>query len=156
MFTGLYLIGLWYIIVSALAFFLFILIAAIVYWIGTLGIHNLVKRFQMSIPNNRTTVLHVQNLTCFLLLCLIATVAQIYMIMMYSGTDKIVPTDETARYLHKSFVFELTFGIAFIFETLTSLIAGHLILLYSRDSKSDIKQDPITGMEVPSLIFVFS
>ena len=78
------------------------------------------------------------------------------MIMMYSGTDKIVPTDETARYLHKSFVFELTFGIAFIFETVTSLIAGHLILLYSRDSKSDIKQDPITGMEVPSLIFVFS
>ena len=36
------------------------------------------------------------------------------------------------------------------------MIAGHLIILYSRDAKSNLRADPITGMQVPSLIFVYN
>ena len=70
---------------SVVAFFLFILTAVTVYWYGVLGINNLVKRFSMSIPNKSTTMLHVQNLSCFLCLALVAIVSQVFMVAMYSG-----------------------------------------------------------------------
>ena len=43
-----------------------------------------------------------------------------------------------------------------MFDSISTLIAGHVIVLYSRDAKSNLRVDPLTGMKVPSLIFVYN
>ena len=60
------------------------------------------------------------------------------------------------KYLQYSFDFEIIFTIGITFEFLASIIAGYLIILYSKDEKSNLRTDPITGMDVPSLIFVYN
>ena len=85
------------------------------------------------------------NLSLFLLMLFITTASEILMVLMYSGVDNSVPESETANYLRRSEHFEIVFGVAFIFETMTSMIAGYLIILYSRNKNVDIHEDPITG-----------
>ena len=74
----------------------------------------------------------------------------------YGKLGEPVPVDETAIYIKKTTIEEILFTIAFFTETLASLIAGYLIIQYSRNEKSNLREDPVTGMEVPSLIFVFN
>ena len=60
------------------------------------------------------------------------------------------------KYLKASTRFEIIFAVGAILEVITSLIAGKLIILYSEDPKSNLHLDPITGLSVPSLIFVYN
>ena len=64
--------------------------------------------------------------------------------------------DDEITYLKDSFNFEISFAVVIFFEFLLSIIAGHLIIRYSQDKKSNLKVDPLTGMNVPSLIFAFN
>ena len=93
------------------------------------------------------------NIT-FLMLTEIVACASIG--ISYGKLGEPVPVDETAIYIKKTTIEEILFTIAFFTETLASLIAGYLIIQYSRNEKSNLREDPVTGMEVPSLIFVFN
>ena len=45
--------------------------------------------------------------------------------------------------------------MGFCFEFVGSMIAGYLIMVYSKETDEiDLRLDPITGIKVPSLIFV--
>ena len=50
----------------------------------------------------------------------------------------------------------MQFGTAYIFEFICSIIIGHLIIAYSKDKKAGLYIDPITNLEVPSLVFVYN
>ena len=67
-----------------------------------------------------------------------------------------IPEDQTTEYLKRSIYDCAFFLTAFVTETVASLIAGYLMVKYSRNEKSNLREDPVTGMEVPSLIFVFN
>ena len=59
------------------------------------------------------------------------------------------------EYLKAYFASEIVHSIGFCFEFITSIIAGHLIMLYSREpDDNSLRLDPISGIKVPSLIFV--
>ena len=60
------------------------------------------------------------------------------------------------QYLKSSARFEIFFALVVIFEVITSIIAGKLIISYSEDAKSNLRVDPITGLTVPSLVFVYN
>ena len=46
--------------------------------------------------------------------------------------------------------------MCFVVDSVTIMIAGYLILEYSKDDRSNLRKDPITEMDVPSLIFVYN
>ena len=114
------------------------------------------KRLELTMPNRRATCMHLFNLTLFLVICFVATVTGLLMVQLYSGDDNKIKDKDVAIYLQDSYRFEISFGLAYLFDSISTLIAGHVIVLYSRDSKSNLRVDPLTGMQVPSLIFVYN
>ena len=78
------------------------------------------------------------------------------MLNMYSGDQMIVEGPDVPSYLTVSFAFELSFAIGYFFESLTCFIAGHLIVLYSENERATLRKDPITHLEVSSLVFAFN
>ena len=60
------------------------------------------------------------------------------------------------EYLKSSARFEYIFAMGSTLEIFASMFAGKLIILYSEDPKSNLLLDPITGLSVPSLIFVYN
>ena len=100
--------------------------------------------------------MHLFNLTLFLVICFVATVTGLLMVQLYSGDDNKIQDTDVAIYLQDSYRFEISFGAAYLFDSISTLIAGHVIISYSRDAKSNMRVDPITGLQVPSLIFVYN
>ena len=61
-------------------------------------------------------------------------------------------------FLKLNTAFLVSFGVAYLFEFMTNMVAGYLILNYSGEatSRRDPTVDPVTGLEVPSLVFVYN
>ena len=155
-FTVAFVLGIFWFLVSILGFMLMLLIALGLYMRGLIGIRAIVQRFELTIPKERASCLHLVNMVLFLIVMIAVTTSQIFMVHLYSGADEIVKDQNVEEYLKTSFIFELTFSFAFIVESVTCLIAGYLILKYSENVRSNFRKDPITGLEVPSLVFVFN
>ena len=58
-------------------------------------------------------------------------------------------------YLETYFFCEITHAVEFCFEFVGSIIAGCLIMIYSKETEeTNLRLDPLTGINVPPLIFV--
>lgn len=77
---------------------------------------------------------------------------------MFDGLDKdyIVEDANEADYLQRSAAFEIVFALGFFFDFICSVIIGYLIIIYSQEQKAGLYIDPITNLEVPSLVYVFN
>lgn len=87
-FTVISLTGLKYFLSSVLAFALMILFSACVYLRGLWGIRDIVKRFELTMPNRQVTCLHFTNMTMFVLLIILTTVTEVLMLRLFSGSTK--------------------------------------------------------------------
>ena len=144
--------------ISCIAFMSMILCSAIVYLQGLNGITYLVRRFELTIPNERTKWIHFTNMALFVVLTILSMITEIVMLNMYGGTNEKgqIETNNVDLYLHRSFTFELCFTFAYMFEFACSIIMGYLIIAYSKDNKANLYIDPITNLEVPSLVFAYN
>ena len=81
--------------------------------------------------------MHLFNLTLFLVINFVATVTGLLMVQLYSSDDKKIADKDVTIYLQDSFRFEISFAVAYLFDSISTLLAGHVIVLYSRDAKSN-------------------
>ena len=144
--------------IACIAFMLMILCSAIVYLRGLNGITYIVRRFKLTIPNKRVKWIHFTNMVMFLMMTILTTMTEIFMLKMYRGTYSRhkIDSENVERYLDRTFIFELFFTLAYIFEFICSIIMGYLIIAYSKDNKANLYIDPITNLEVPSLVFAYN
>lgn len=135
-----------------------ILCSAIVYLRGLNCITDNVKRFELTIPNKRAKWLHFINMAMFVVMTILSTATEISMLQMYGVANNygVIESDKVERYLNRVFIFELFFTLAYVFEFIVSIIMGYLIIEYSKDNKANLYIDPITNLEVPSLVFAYN
>ena len=76
--------------------------------------------------------------------------------LSYERVGEEIPEDKVNMFLRRTLYVNALLILCFVTETVASLIAGYLMVKYSRNEKSNLREDPVTGMEVPSLIFVFN
>ena len=108
-------------------------------------------------PNQQATRLHFLILTMLFFMVFVMCVSEILLYKQVNNNPQSkVQTEHMDQYLKSSARFEIIFAIGAILEILTSMFAGKLIILYSEDPKSNLLLDPITGLSVPSLIFVYN
>ena len=130
-FAALTILGFFVMATSILCFLLMILTAVSLYAYGLWGIHRIVTRFELTLPSQRASCLHIFNMTMLLVGVFATCVNEFVMFHMYDGKDKKVEDSNEEQYLKDSFNFEISFSVAFAVDVLTSLIAGHLIKEYS-------------------------
>ena len=88
LFTALSAIGFKYFFVSITAFVLMIMKSMGVYLYGLIGIRTLVKRFQLTFPNERVTCIHFTNMTFFVILVVSYAISEILLLQMYTEVDR--------------------------------------------------------------------
>ena len=94
----------------------------------------------------------------FVVMTILSTATEISMLQMYGVANNygVIESDKVERYLNRVFIFELFFTLAYVFEFIVSIIMGYLIIEYSKDNKANLYIDPITNLEVPSLVFAYN
>ena len=153
LFTIIQTIGIFYEKAALIGQVIFVFLAAAMYWTGIMGIKALVNKFKLSMPNKRASRIHLINVTS-LVLTEMAAAASIQ--ISYGKVGQKIPEDKTETYLRRSMYEAGLLVLCMVLELAASLIAGHLIVCYAKNEKSNLTKDPVTGMEVPSLIFVFN
>ena len=104
-------------------------------------------------PNRKASRIHFLNISS-LVFTEIAAAASIK--VSYGKVNEKVPYSETDVYLKSTLYESSLLLLCFVLETVASIIAGYLMVSYARNEKSKLRQDPITGLKVPSLIFVYN
>ena len=130
-----------------------VLLSACIYYISNSGIRSLVKQYKLSMPNRKASRINFLN-TSSLVSTEIAAAASIK--VSYGKVNERIPYNETDVYLKSTLYESSLLLLCFVLETIASLIADYLKVSYARNEKSKLRQDPITGQKVPSLIFVYN
>lgn len=89
-FLFLNLVGIFYFYVAIAGFVFFCLASLAVYTVGVRGIKKMVKQFDMSMPNQQATMVHLFNMLLFVFMVLLSAISEVLMLQQVSDVVETV------------------------------------------------------------------